>query len=221
MKSRGLLTINLILMLFMQLLIGPLILQPLYAQQINNQFNAYLINNLPIIADLDGDQNLDIAELISQGNFKTIQIKFNNQKRLAFSFNTKKTVSGNLIITDIDQDRDLDIVWYSKVEPNLSQIWYSDGKGAFIHNSSINANDLKLLTALNNDDNDSLSYNAKSTKPSLLLAKQILYKHLLNPLKLAPPTRAVTNIYATSISIVNLLVSPNLQNRAPPTGPQI
>lgn len=31
-------------MLFMQLLISPLILQPLYGQQINIQLNAYLIN---------------------------------------------------------------------------------------------------------------------------------------------------------------------------------
>src|SRR5262249_52974770 len=90
----------------------------------------YLIDNLPVFSDFDGDTELDQATLSSSGGLKSIHIVFGKSSWSSLSFDSNEADRGGLLSGDIDSDGDMDLVWISQSAGKFVA-WLGDGRGHF------------------------------------------------------------------------------------------
>lgn len=108
--------------------------------------SGFLSDNLPVLADFDGDNKLDEATLSSDGALKTIHIAFGKSLSGALSFNSAVPDRGMLVSGDVDDDGDIDLVWIA-ADGTTFVICLGDGHGNFSINPDIKP-DLRRILAL-------------------------------------------------------------------------
>src|ERR1051326_4596771 len=70
----------------------------------------------PVLSDLDGDNRVDQAVLISSGSQKQIRITFGTFVSSLLPFDSGITERGRLYSRDFDKDGDLDLIWDSQTD---------------------------------------------------------------------------------------------------------
>jgi len=82
-----------------------------------------------VLADFDGDQKSDLAELRSSS--LEFRLSSGLQQNLPLVAGSVSPAMG-IVVIDIDGDKDLDIVLQNRFFPQAPQVWLNDGKGSFV-----------------------------------------------------------------------------------------
>ncbi|MBI1760846.1 MAG: hypothetical protein HYR56_05345 [Acidobacteria bacterium] len=82
-------------------------------------------------ADFDQDQRPDEAQVSSHGNFKSIRIAFGNAQTSHLHFKSSASNQGQLFTSDLDLDRDADLIWVPQQQLSQAVIWLGNGRGQF------------------------------------------------------------------------------------------
>lgn len=87
----------------------------------------------PVLAyvDFDGDSLPDLAELVSNGFQKHIQLSFGSHWTANLHFTTESPQAGRLHTGDFDRDNDNDLIWISSQYPIQAELWLNNGGGEF------------------------------------------------------------------------------------------
>src|SRR5215467_8348872 len=84
------------------------------------------------LADLDGDNLVDKAELGGTGLSKNIQLKLTRSgKSSVLTFDTAFLDRGSLLAQDVNDDGEVDLIWTDLVHPDAVVIWLNTGLGSF------------------------------------------------------------------------------------------
>src|SRR5215471_17543434 len=84
------------------------------------------------LADLDGDNLVDKAELGGTGLSKNIQLKLTRSgKSSVLTFDTAFLDRGSLLAQDVNDDGEIDLIWTDLVHPDAVVIWLNTGLGGF------------------------------------------------------------------------------------------
>jgi hypothetical protein len=84
------------------------------------------------LADLDGDNLVDKAELWGTGNSKNIQLRLSRSgKSSVLTFDTSSLDRGSLLAQDVNDDGEIDLIWTDLVHPDAVVIWLNTGFGGF------------------------------------------------------------------------------------------
>ncbi len=101
--------------------------------------NLTLLNlfNFHAVANLDPDDEPDLAKLDIRGIYKRIEISFNpSAASQILQFETRTLESGSLLAFDVNGDGGIDLVWFNFHQPDAAMVWEADGSGRFKHLSS-------------------------------------------------------------------------------------
>jgi len=112
------------------------------------------------LADFDGDDQPDRAELFSGGAHKSIQVSLSSSWTRNLSFDSKTPADGVLLAQDINHDSDLDLIWVSQSQLVSAVVWLGDGRGNFKIVQEPEAYAPALRSLLGSDDDASLSEGA-------------------------------------------------------------
>jgi len=126
-----------------------------------SQFAA--LGSLIVYSDFDGDNQLDRAELLSNGGRKSVHISLSSSRGADLTFDAGPANCGSLLAVDIDHDNDLDLVWVSQKKSQPSVVWINDGRGRFERDTDHHAAELAVL--LGSDADPSVSQNQKVSNP--------------------------------------------------------
>jgi|SRR5215467_4070433 len=84
------------------------------------------------LADLDGDNLVDKAELGGTGLSKNIQLKLSRSgKSSVLTFDTASLDRGSLLAQDVNDDGEIDLIWTDLVHPDAVVVWLNTGLGGF------------------------------------------------------------------------------------------
>jgi hypothetical protein len=84
------------------------------------------------LADLDGDNLADKAELGGAGLNKNIRLKLSRTGQFSvLNFDTASFDRGSLLAQDVNDDGEVDLIWTDLVHPGTVVIWLNDGLGKF------------------------------------------------------------------------------------------
>ena len=81
------------------------------------------------VADFDGDCLPDLAELVSNGSNKNIQLTFSSRWAPSLHYSSETQQPGSIYVEDIDRDRDNDLIWVSDWQPSHTALWLNNGIG--------------------------------------------------------------------------------------------
>ncbi len=84
-----------------------------------------------VFSDFDGDHRLDKVELVSAGSGKSIHVTFGDSRTSPLHLHLLAFDPGHLLVTDIDHDKALDLIWVSETQPGRALVWLGDGRGHF------------------------------------------------------------------------------------------
>ena len=90
------------------------------------------LNNLPVLADFDGDQRLDQADLHLAGAHRCIRVRFGDSRESHLEFHTTPQVLGTLLTRDINHDNKPDLIWVYRSQSEPMLVWLGDGLGHFL-----------------------------------------------------------------------------------------
>src|SRR5262249_2680654 len=84
------------------------------------------------LADLDGDNLTDKAELGGTGLNKNIQLRLSRTGKFSvLTFDTASLDRGSLLAQDVNDDGEVDLIWTDLVHPDAVVIWLNTGLGRF------------------------------------------------------------------------------------------
>lgn len=83
------------------------------------------------IADFDGDQLPDRAELISRGYDRNIRLTLSSPWVISLHFSSEAPEFGVLHAEDIDHDSDKDLIWVCGPKLSNAALWLNNGVGVF------------------------------------------------------------------------------------------
>jgi hypothetical protein len=84
------------------------------------------------LADLDGDNLADRAELGGTGLNKNIRLRLSRTGQFSvLSFDTATFDRGSLLAQDVNDDGEVDLIWTDLVHPEAVVIWLNNGLGNF------------------------------------------------------------------------------------------
>jgi hypothetical protein len=84
------------------------------------------------LADLDGDNLADKAELGATGLNKNIRLRLSRTGQFSvLTFDTASFDRGSLLAQDVNDDGEVDLIWTDLVHPDAVVIWLNDGLGKF------------------------------------------------------------------------------------------
>jgi hypothetical protein len=124
--------------------------------------------SMPVVSDFDGDNKLDRAKLYSNGSIKTISVDFGSSSWKTLSFDSGVEDSGMLVSGDVDSDGDIDLVWYSQIDPSMHVTWLGDGQGNFAISQSNESADRWLQSSLRDDCQPGAAKAANSSSGAYL-----------------------------------------------------
>jgi hypothetical protein len=102
--------------------------------------SGFLLDNLPVLSDFDGDNKIDQATLSSRGSLKRIHVVLGKSSSASsLSFESNESDRGRLISGDIDEDGHIDLVWLSRTSGNFVA-WLGDGRGHFTGGKDLRLN---------------------------------------------------------------------------------
>lgn len=90
------------------------------------------LNNLPVLADFDGDKRLDQADLHLAGAHRCIRVRFGDSRESHLEFHTTHQVLGTLLTRDINHDNKPDLIWVYHFQSEPMLVWLGDGLGHFL-----------------------------------------------------------------------------------------
>jgi hypothetical protein len=101
------------------------------------------------VADFDGDCLPDLAELVSNGSNKNIQLTFSSRSARSLHFSSETQQPGSIYVEDIDRDRDNDLIWVSDWQPSHTALWLNNGIGELsrVSDPGAYATEIKRLVA--------------------------------------------------------------------------
>jgi hypothetical protein len=130
---------------FVAIIIAQLIPSSSAKSQLARQFRVpkphESLNNLPVLADFDGDQRLDRAELHLAGAHRCVLVRFGNSLESHLDFRDFPQALGTLLTRDINQDNKPDLVWVPRFQSERAVVWFGDGLGHFMGAASTNTDD--------------------------------------------------------------------------------
>jgi len=129
--------------------------------------SVFLLNTLPLFSDFDGDNKLDQATLSSNGRFKSVHIAFGGAAWSSLSFDSDEPQRGSLVSGDIDDDGDIDLVWFSQ-NADKFVAWMGDGRGNFSTGTNVRVN-VERLRSLLEDGASRIRTNGNATEPTAIL----------------------------------------------------
>jgi|SRR5215471_7713947 len=89
-------------------------------------------DNRLALADLDGDDLTDKAELGGTGLNKNIQLRLSRTgKSAVLTFDTTSLDRGSLLAQDVNDDGEVDLIWTDLVHPDAVIVWLNNGLGRF------------------------------------------------------------------------------------------
>lgn len=84
------------------------------------------------LADLDGDNLADKAELGATGLSKNIQLRLSRTGQFSvLTFDTASLDRGSLLAQDVNDDGEVDLIWTDLVHPDAVIVWLNNGRGRF------------------------------------------------------------------------------------------
>jgi hypothetical protein len=84
------------------------------------------------LADLDGDNLVDKAELGGTGLSKNIRLRLSRTGQFSvLTFDTSSLDRGSLLAQDVNDDGEVDLIWTDLVHPDEVVIWLNNGLGRF------------------------------------------------------------------------------------------
>src|SRR5262245_11071628 len=84
------------------------------------------------LADLDGDNFTDKAELGGTGLNKNIQLRLSRTGLSSvLTFDTPSLDRGSLLAQDVNDDGEVDLIWTDLVHPDSVVVWLNNGLGRF------------------------------------------------------------------------------------------
>jgi len=84
------------------------------------------------LADLDGDNLADKAELGGTGLNKNIQLRLSRTGQFSvLTFDTTSFERGSLLAQDVNDDGEIDLIWTDLVHPEEVVVWLNNGRGRF------------------------------------------------------------------------------------------
>jgi len=87
-------------------------------------------DNRLALADLDGDDLTDKAELGGTGLNKNIQLRLSRTgKSAVLTFDTTSLDRGSLLAQDVNDDGEVDLIWTDLVHPDAVIVWLNNGLG--------------------------------------------------------------------------------------------
>ena len=107
----------------------------------------------PLYFDFDGDNWVDRADLLSNGQHKCISLSLSGSWTRVLYFESEETDRGRLLCGDLDNDNDEDLLWISS-ENRSPAYWIGDGRGNFARVQDFQP-DARKLSALINQDTQS------------------------------------------------------------------
>ena len=124
------------------------------------------LNNLPVLADFDGDQRLDQADLHLAGAHRCIRVRFGDSRESHLEFHPTPQVLGTLLTRDINHDNKPDLIWIYNSQSEPMVVWLGDGLGHFLKAPAENA-DVGLRALLFGDSNPGIVGGVKDEQVSL------------------------------------------------------
>ena len=102
-----------------------------------------LLNYLPALADFDGDQRLDQADLHPGGAERTICIRFGDSRESHLLYSALGE-SRAILARDINHDHKPDLILISQSRSEPALVWLNDGRGHFARAAARSADEAEL-----------------------------------------------------------------------------
>jgi len=183
--------------------------------QLDNRPHLAALQPVPLFSDLDGDHQLDQAELVSGGTHKSIHITLSNSWMQHLSFNSKTSESGVLLAIDIDRDNDLDLIWVSSSERSSPVVWLGDGHGNFELAQDPESYASALNSCFDGEDGAALSEHQGDGQPACTLTSSAAFDlELSHRLGIEFPPPLLTTGVTRDADL--RLCSTDLRQRGPP-----
>jgi 6-phosphogluconate dehydrogenase, C-terminal domain len=88
-------------------------------------------NGLPVLADFDGDDRLDQAELNLADEHRCIRVRFGDSRESDLELEPTLQTFGTILVRDVNRDNKPDLIWLPHFQSIPVAIWLGDGLGHF------------------------------------------------------------------------------------------
>jgi hypothetical protein len=168
---------------------------------------------ISVFSDFDRDNKLDEAELVSNGEQKSIHVTLGEFGRKSLSFDSGLQDHGRLLSYDVDSDGDQDLLWMSLGYPKRFVLWLGDGRGNFSIASGDEADRLQVLlqptpARIATDPEDGGSAVVLQDAPLFVLQYRPAFQYTIRSERYKPEDRIETS-YPVFLSV--------LRKRGPPS----
>lgn len=115
------------------------------AQSVSNRpAQLLLLNYLPALADFDGDQRLDQAEVQLAGALRCIRVRFGDSRESHLLYSALPESRGAILARDVNRDDKPDLILISQSRSQPALVWLNDGLGHFARSAGKAADEADL-----------------------------------------------------------------------------
>lgn len=165
-------------------------------------------------ADFDQDQRPDEAQVSSHGGFNSIRIAFGNAQTSHLHFKSSASNLGQLFASDLDLDRDADLIWVPQYQLSKAVIWLGNGRGQFVLAES-NESYQPALAQLNAAEAETKLTFSTTASPSALCSAPFQFTATLHQLFFRPAT-ALNNLSDSQACLAFRQFASHACKRGPP-----